>query len=102
MANPYPQSPIVPDGPNQLLPPLNPFKARSAIAGFLTAAGIIGPIINGGLGAIFTYFAENVDMIQAQTDAAINGFNAFIALAGFIWYGFERAAPNFRLTFAKR
>lgn len=85
-------------GPNRELPPLNPLKARSTIAAILSFLALIGPLLGGGLGEIVAEIAANGDLIQQQTERAVDAFNAILGVASLIWFWLERRAPNFRLS----
>lgn len=94
-------APDLAPGPNLGLPALSFFKARSTVAAILTVAGLLGPLIGGGLGEMLTEVAANAELIQAQTKTAIDAFNALLGVAGLAWLWWERRAPNFRLTFGR-
>lgn len=89
-------------GPNRTLPPLNPLKARSTIAAILSVIALIGPLIGGGLGEVLAEVAANGDLIQSQTERAVNAFNALLGVASLIWLYLERRAPNYRLSLSRR
>ncbi len=88
-------------GPNRDLPPLSPFFARSTIAAVLSLLAIVGPLLGGGLGEVLTEIAGSADLIQQQTETAVDAFNALLGVASLIWLYVERRAPNFRLSFRK-
>ena len=43
--------------------------------------------------------AANGDLIQRQTELAIDSLNAIIGVAAMLWFWWERRAPHFRLSF---
>ena len=92
-------------GPNHDLPPVNPLdirKARSTIAAVLSVVALIGPLLGGGIGEVAAELAANADLIQQQTERAIDAFNVLVGIGGFVWFWLERRAPNFRLSFSRR
>lgn len=86
-------------GPNPYLPPINPLKARSTIAGLLVAVGALSGIMGGGVGEVLTEIALNAEAIQAETDRAIAAFNVLVMFVGYVWTWAERRAPWRRLSF---
>lgn len=86
------------EGPNLALPNLNPLKARSTIAAILAFLSLIGPLIGGGIGEVVAEVAENGDLIQSQTETAIDALNALIGTVALVWFWIERKSPNFRLS----
>ena len=92
--------PTMPDdlGPNRALPPLSPLKARSTIATVLSVLALVGPLLGGGLGEVLTEIAASTDLIQQETERAVNAFNALVGVASLVWLWWERRAPNYRLS----
>ncbi len=89
-------------GPNHDLPVLSPLRARSSIAAVLSLAALVGPLLGGGIGEMLAELASNGDLIQSQTERAIDAINAVIGIGAMAWFWFERRAPNFRLSFKAR
>lgn len=88
-------------GPNRILPPLSPLKARSTVAAILSVLALIGPLLGGGLGELLTEIAASADLIQQETERAVNAFNALLGVASLIWLWWERRAPNYRLSLSR-
>ncbi len=88
-------------GPNRVLPPLNPLKARSTYAAFLAVLAILAPFLNGGLGEIVTDILKNGDAAQDHIEKAVDAANVLIGFGALVWYALERRAPNYRLSFKR-
>jgi MFS family permease len=89
-------------GPNHDLPTLSPLRARSTVAALLSLAALVGPLVGGGIGEVLAELAANRDLIQAQTERVVEGFNAILGVAALVWFWWERRAPHFRLSFRRR
>lgn len=87
--------------PNRSLRPLNPFKARSTAAAILAVLSLVGPLLGGSLGGVLAEVAANADIIQSQTERAVDAINALIGIGSLAWFWLERRAPNFRLSFRR-
>lgn len=92
---------IPPPGPNGVLPPLNPFKARSTYAMILTLV----LAVCGSLGIdLFAWTSElglgaNEDELVATGEQAVSAIQVLLNIGAGIWLWVERRAPNFRLSF---
>jgi len=87
-------------GPNRILPPLNPFMARSTIAAAIGILQTLLPLLgDGGLAELAGEAIKSEDTIQANVEAALRALDVLIGVGSWVWYGLERRAPNFRLSF---
>jgi len=93
---------IVPQpGPNNALPPLNPFnvfQARSSLGVILTILGAVGPFIGGGVGEVIANIVGNADEIQLGAQTLVEAVNTIVTIGGMVWLWLERRAPNYRLS----
>ena len=90
-------------GPNRILPPLNPLMARSTIAAIIGILQTLLPLLgDGGLAELAAEAIQSQDTIQANTEAALRALDVLIGVGSWVWYGLERRAPNFRLSFKAR
>ena len=89
-------------GPNDFLPVLNPFVARSTYAAVVAILSVLSPFIGGGIGEVLAYFLNYVDAtISMNFEDLVHLVNAVIGMIGVVWFWFERRAPNYRLSFRK-
>ncbi|WP_210526419.1 hypothetical protein [Rubellimicrobium arenae] len=90
-------------GPNRLLPPLNPLKARSTIAAILVALTALAPLLGEtGVASLVKDVVDNGDGIQTGVENGIRAVDSLIGLGSALWFWLERRAPNFRLSFRSR